>query len=330
MNKNALILYMHEGKLCAALYEGGVRKSSFTAPLEEDCAGRIEKMAADAVLALCPGGCLQPLPAGIYPLTSAALADAEDGRYGRCCYDLIMRRCADAARNLQIPAYFIDAMSTDELLPLCRVRSHKKVAKYSRGFRAEHLAAIQASTGTRPEEGNYIAVYLDDFVSVGAYSRGVCLDMNDCIGAEGPMGFTSSGDVPCAQLADYFQKTDKNFNAMEEQLLHKSGLLQYLGSSDPETIQKQCENSPEAAEVLESMIYQTAKWIGSSALVLQGNINGIIIIGKGTSCPGLIAGLKKRAEKIAPIHIIPDPDLGGYLASRASLLGSFALPVREY
>lgn len=330
MNKHTLILYMQGPDLCAALYESGVRTAFFTAPLKEDCTERIADMAGGAGLALCPGGCLKPLSDGIYPITDEALSDAGDGRFGRSDYDLVMKRCADAARTLHIPAYFTDAMSTDELLPLCRVRSHAKVPKYSRGFRAEHLAAIRTATKKRAEEGSYIAVYLDDLVSVGAYLRGRCLDMNDCIGAEGPMGFTSSGDVPCAQLANYFAKGDQDFDAMEEQLLHKSGLLQYFGSSDPEEIEKQCRISPEAAKIADGMIYQTAKWIGSSALVLQGKIDGIVISGKGTSCPYLMNGIRKKAERIAPIHVVKDPDLGGYLASKAALLGSFSLPVREY
>lgn len=330
MNKKTLILYVQGPDLTAALYEGPACIARRSVPLDKDCTEQILAVGSNAGLALCPGGCLRPLPPGVYRINEAALLDAADKTFGRCAYDLVMRRCADAAARLRIPAYFTDAVSTDELLPLCRVRSHAEVPKYSRGFRAEELAAIQKSTKNRPEDGQYIAVWLDDLVSIGAYSRGVCLDRNDCIGAEGPMGFTSSGDVPCAQLMDYAVRHDLDFETMEDQLLHQSGLLQYLGSSDPVVIDRLCAQDETAAEVVDSMIYQTAKWIGSSALVLQGQVDGIVITGKGTSCPYLVSGLVKKVEKIAPVHLVPDPDLGHYLSKKAMLLGSFALPERPY
>lgn len=330
MNKKTLTLYLQGSDLVADLREGGTCITRLSAPLTDDCTDQIAAMASGAELALCPGGCLRPLASGVYRMTEDALRDARDKSFGQCAYDLVMERCADAAARLQIPACFTDAVSTDELLPLCRIRSHADVAKRSRGFRAEHLAAIEKGTGGCPEDGHYIAVWLDDLVSIGAYSRGTCLDMNDCIGAEGPMGFTSSGDVPCAQLAGYYLKQEADPASMEEQLLHQSGLLQYLGSSDPDRIDLLCRQDAGAAEVVDSMIYQTAKWIGSSALVLQGKVDGIVISGKGTRCPYLISGLTKKIEKIAPVRLVPDPDLGSYLSRKAALLGSFALPERSY
>ncbi len=330
MIHKALILYMQGHCLSAGLYEDHICTARLSAPLADDCTEQIARMAAGAELALCPGGCVGPLSSGVYPIYEAALTDAADSRYGSCSYDVVMQRCAAAAALLRIPAYFTDTVSTEERLPLCRVRSHADVPGYSRGFRAEHLAAITKASGKRAEEGRYIAVFLDDFVSVGAYDRGTCLDMNDCIGAEGPMGFASSGDVPCAQLADYFLKNHMDFKTMEEQLLYKSGLLQYLGTSDPETVDQLCRQDRQAAETVDAMSYQTAKWLGSSALVLQGKADGIIITGKGTDCPYLISGLQKKVHRIAPVFFVPDPDLGDYLYAKAQLLNSFALPVRPY
>ena len=64
-------------------------------------------------------------------------------------------------------------------LPLNRIRRHAEVHKYSRGFRSEHFAAMEAALGDiRPEDGNYIVAWIDDLTSVGAYQRGRCLDIN--------------------------------------------------------------------------------------------------------------------------------------------------------
>ena len=201
----SLILSLQNGKLAAAVQDGAAVRGEALFPLEEDHSAEIAAMAAGAKFALCPGGVLRPLSAGVYALDAAALADARENRFGPAPANRVMERCAETAERMGIPAYFTEAMSVDELLPLNRIRSHAEVHKYSRGFRSEHFAAMEAALGDiRPEDGNYIVAWIDDLTSVGAYQRGRCLDINDCIGAEGPMGFTSSGDVPCAQLAKYF------------------------------------------------------------------------------------------------------------------------------
>lgn len=328
MSKKTLIFYLEDSAPVAAVYRGTVLLEKLSASFSEITPKQAAAIAEGAELALCPGGCLKPLAAGVYPITSSVLKDAENAAYGSSPYDCLMELCLESAELLGIPAYFTDAMSTDELLPLCRVRSHAKVPKRSRGFRAEQIAAVVSAVTGRFEDGNYISAFIDDQVSIGAYAHGVCLDINDCIGAEGPMGFTSSGDVPCAQLAGYFISSEETLASMEDQLLHKSGLLQYLGTSDPVKVDALCQESTEAAEAVDTMVYQLAKWIGSSVLVLRGNIDGIVLSGKGIRCNYLVSGLQKKIARIAPVHLAANPDLGGYLASKASLIGTYALPVR--
>ena len=204
MSKKSLLLYAEEEILIAAVRENFKTVAAKEFDLYHDNTAELMAMAQGAELVLCPGGCLKPMAAGVYAINDAALEDASDTAFGIGIYDAVMKAADEVAKALQIPAYFTDAMSVDELLPLNRVRSNNAVPKYSRGYRAEHMAALKKALGdVRLENGNYIVAYIDNLVSVGAYSRGSCLEMNDCIGGEGPMGFTSAGDVPCAQLATY-------------------------------------------------------------------------------------------------------------------------------
>lgn len=327
----SLILSLHDGQLAVAVQDGGAIREEALFPLGEDHSAEIAVLAAGADLALCPGGVLRPLAAGIYALDAAALADAREDRFGSADANRVMERCAQVAERMGIPAYFTDAMSVDELLPLNRIRSHAEVAKYSRGFRCEHLAAMEAALdGLRPEDGNYIVAWVDDLVSVGAYAKGRCLDINDCVGAEGPMGFTSSGDVPCAQLAKYFAASPMSYAELREQLLHKSGLLQYLGTAEPEEVNARCAQDPESAVVVDSMVYQISKWLGSSALALQGEVDGILIAGKAVRCQYLLDGIRRKADRIAPVTAVADIRLSQWLGRKAMLLGSFASPVKTY
>lgn len=331
MNKKQLIMYLSEGLLVVAVTECGkvVGQKKFLP--YDDNVNEITEMAQGVELALCPGGVLRPIGAGTYEITEAALADAVNNLYGKAPYNIVMMQCAAVAGKLHIPAYFTDAMSVDELLPLNRIRSHAKVPKFSRGFRAEHMAAMYHTDGVhRIENGSYIVAYIDDMVSVGAYSRGRCLDINDCVGAEGPMGFTSSGDVPCAQLANYFAKSGMKYSELETCLQKQSGLKQYLGTTDPEKVDELCASPGEKSDIVDSMVYQIAKWIGSSALVLQGRVDKIIVTGKGIRSKGIMDRLEKKVSPIAPVSAVSTDCLADYLAAKAMLIGSFADAVLTY
>lgn len=326
-----LLFYAQDGKVMVAAADAETGTVIEQWPFDAAGQSAMEEKGRGAELALCPGGCLRPISAGIYRISDSALADAGSEAFGAAPQDEAMLCCAEAAKRMGIPAFFTDAVSTDERLPLDRIRSNRNVAKYTRGFRAEHMAALRQALGAgRQEEGAYIVAYVDDLTSIGAYSRGRCLDMNDCIGAEGPMGFTSSGDVPCAQLAEYFAKSDLDLTEMTDQLLHRSGLLQYTGTSDPEEIQRRCETDPEAKKAVSAMAYQIAKWIGGSALVLRGDVQGIILTGKCLRVPFLVEEICRKVGAIAPIRKVEELDLAGWLASKAALLCAGLLPIQQY
>ena len=65
MIHKALILYMQGHCLSAGLYEDHICTARLSAPLADDCTEQIARMAAGAELALCPGGCVGPLPVSI-------------------------------------------------------------------------------------------------------------------------------------------------------------------------------------------------------------------------------------------------------------------------
>ncbi|MCD8098279.1 MAG: hypothetical protein LUE31_09705 [Lachnospiraceae bacterium] len=337
MGLTITLIYENVG-IRAILYDGctAVKSVCMDDGEASACAGRIAesfRKTGEVETVICPGGCLKPVLAGCYEISAQALEDAAAGSFGRHRYNHLMEICAGAAEFLSARACFADAISTDELLPLNRISSHAMVKKCSRGYFAEHRAAMWQLTSeqqSRPDEKNYIVAYLDDLVSVGVYERGRCLDINDMIGAEGPMGFTSSGDVPCAQIAAYFEKSDVTYEQMQEQLLEKSGILQYLGTDSPQTLDDLATQDARAALIAETMAYQAAKWIGSSAVVLRGRVDGILLTGKGVRSDFLTERLLKRIEGIAPVTVEKDLRLSDYLAGRAELVSGGCDLLRNY
>ncbi len=328
-NKKFLLCWAADGLLQAAVSEDAriIKRETFS--LRQTSAGTLAEFAGEAEAALCPGGCLGIVGPGTHQITEAVCRRSADEELGYWDCDAVLGIMAAAAEALGVPAYYTEAMSVDELLPACRIGSHASVPKYSRGFRAEHLAMLHTVYGAgAAEDGNYIAVWADDLVSIGAYSRGRCLDLNDCIGAEGPMGFTSSGDIPCAQLAGWFASRQEELEEMRCVLLRESGILGYTGTSNPAVLDQLCEADQNARLAVKAMAYQMAKWSGSAALTLRGTVDGIAVGGKGAHSETLMAEFCRKVSGIAPVAKTPETGMAEWLARKAALLHSYAEPLK--
>lgn len=318
--------------IVVSIYENQICKKSCSVTSDasvEKILSFLEDISPDAVV--CPGGCLKPLNSGCYLISKEMAEDAESNKYGKHKNNRLVVLCKKIADAKDTKAYMIDAISTDELSQMNRVASNNRVRKQSRGQFAEMRAVLERAKGdSRPEEQNYIVAYLDDFVSVGAFEKGKCLDVNDMVGAEGPMGFRSSGDVPCAQIGKYFCENKVSYEEMQEQLLENSGVLQYLKTDSPTQMDVMAETDENALLIAETMAYQIAKWIGSSTMVLSGDVKGILISGKGIKSTCLMKALLSRIEAIAPVQIIETENLSDYLAAKAIIAGSALYPVQIY
>lgn len=282
---------------------------------------------------VCPGGVLKPLKKGCYFITEQAARDTESCHYGRHRYNQLTLLAYEIGKTYDLPAVMMYPMSSDELLPLNRMTSNANIRKYSRYHALEHeagLVHLGRIFETRVDDMNCIVAYMDDLTSVGAYERGICIDVNDCIGAEGPMGLTSSGDVPVAQIAGYFMDRECTYREMEEQLLDKSGIFQYTGIRNAEELDAKYAEDENVRMACQAMAYQIAKWIGSCALVLRGRVDGILLAGKAADSNILKELVKKRIKKIAPVFIAADLEVEAYMAEEARLMESYACPVYEY
>lgn len=338
MRKAALVIYQKDGVITVT----GEKPYKKEYSAEEDVtllAGEIEaslreeRLVEESDVIVCPGGVLKPVKKGCYQISGEALRDARENIYGKHAYNKLTELACEVGRKCGLPAIMMYPMSSDELLPINRITSHADIPKYSRYHALEHHFG-QIILGNllkkRVENMNCIVAYMDDFVSVSACERGVCLDVNDCIGLEGPMGLTSSGDVPVAQIAAYFMENQYSYSDMEEMLGNSAGLRQYTGVSNIQEMDLAYGRDEAVKTACEAMAYQVAKWIGSSALVLKGKVDGILLSGRAAESKILPGLVKKRVENIAPVFIVQDMSIEKYMAEEAGMLGTYACPVYTY
>ncbi|MBQ6621792.1 MAG: hypothetical protein IJH75_03060 [Mogibacterium sp.] len=330
--KKILTIRLCGGEVQASLYEGShpVRDLEPVA-FGEGAAAAISAQAGEVDCVVCPGGVLKPLKRGLYAIDQNVLDDSASGVYGKHPYNQLAKIAADIAAEKVVPAYMLLPMSTDELLTRNRISSNSNVPKKSRYYALEQAAAIDAVTAPEDiiaEDHNYIVAYIDDMTCVGAYLRGFCIDVNDMIGQEGPMGFTSSGDVPNAQLSSYVMKTGIEIQKLIRTLKQESGIKAYTGTDVPAELDALTDEDAKLA--VRALVYQVSKWIGSSALVLKGTVDGIILAGKGAQSKVITEGIRERVGGIAEVTVVPELDTAAYMAKCASVAGSFIWPVQKY
>jgi butyrate kinase len=68
------------------------------------------------------------------------------------------------------------------------------------------------------------------------------------------------------------------------------------------------EGDERAAEIREAFILQVAKDMGSMACTLKGKVDQIVVTGGIAYDKAVVAGLKERAEWIAPFTVYPGED----------------------
>lgn len=342
--KNNIVLTIDKDRIKADLYsESRVRQSGYvpfdllTEPKDQADAIYMElSLTSDSRIdcVVCPGGLLKPVRRGLYKVDDRVCNDILSKRYGEHPYNELTLICSQLAAKIGAKALMVNPLSCDELLPLNKVSSLAYIKKKSRYFACEHEALVTAAAeklAVRPDETNVIAVWLDDIVSVGAHMCGICIEVNDALGGEGPMGFVSSGDVPVAQLAQcYFEGSD-TAEELSKKLMTQGGALAYAGTDDPHELDSAvAKGNKEAILTLDAIAYQVAKWIGICALALNGKVDMIAIGGKGARCAALMQRLTKRVGTIAPVEIVQTLNLSVWLNDLVRSVGMQIITVNDY
>ena len=100
---------------------------------------------------------------------------------------------------------------------------------------------------------------------------------------------------------------------LEEEMLRKinghSGLTAHLGTNDVREVEKRIQQGDAHAKlVLDAMIYQLARYLGSLAPVTNGHVDAIILTGAISQSKYVTDALKERLSYLAPVYVYPGED----------------------
>ncbi|MFA6618435.1 MAG: butyrate kinase [Candidatus Neomarinimicrobiota bacterium] len=278
------------------------RKSQIEAVLKEN---KIDKI--DIVIAR--GGIFHPMKSGAYPVNDKMIKDAKLARYGNHASNLGAVFARYFGEKFSAPAYIIDPVVVDEFPDIARVSGTPGIVRRS----LSHALNIKATTrgvcdknGWEIEKENFVVAHMGGGISVCAMKNDRMLDVNDALLGMGPFSPERAGALPLRGLLDLIYDKQMDKGAITKLLSRESGLKGYLGTNDVREVVKRIETGDEKAKlILDAMIYQIRKEVGSMAAVLDFKVKALIFTGGIAYSDYVIGELQKHLSEQFYIEIHP-------------------------
>lgn len=281
------------------------------------------------------GGLTYPLESGVYRINNQMLKHARDGVLGQHASNLGPLLADYIAQ--QIPnakAFIADPVVTDELLDVARISGHPKFERRSifHALNQKATARMHAKAmGKKYEELNLVVVHLGGGISVGAHKKGRVVDVNNAFDGEGPFSPERSGTLPVGQLIGICFSGKYTEDQVRRMVVGEGGYVGYLGTNSAKEVEERATSGDEKARLIqEALLYQVSKLIGEMAVVLEGEVDGILLTGGLAFSKNVEKGIRQKAGFLAPIYSYPGEDELQALAMNVLLVANGEVEVKEY
>ena len=128
------------------------------------------------------GGMLKPMDSGTYIVDENLLNDARSGKYGNHASNLGSMLAAEIADAHHIPAFIVDPVCVDELIPEARVSGLADIERKSH-VHALNIKAVSreaaAGLGKGLEDSSVVVAHLGGGISIAAVQNGRIIDVNN-------------------------------------------------------------------------------------------------------------------------------------------------------
>ena len=260
-------------------------------------------------LLVARGGILKPMPGGIYQINPAVVRDAEKESYGSHVSNVGLLIAASWQNEHAKEAIFVDAPSTDEMQAVARLTGVKGIHRRSafHALNQKQVAKHYAQSIHKAyKDINLVVAHLGGGITIGAHHKGQVIDVTNGLDGEGPMSPERSGELPNFRVLD--ATTHHTIEDLKRMWSGKAGLVSHFNTSDVAQLVERSNQDPEVRLVIEAMVYQIAKHIGSMATVLKGDVQQILLTGGLAYNTQLCSMIVARIAWIAPVTIYPGED----------------------
>lgn len=255
------------------------------------------------------GGLIKPLQGGVYKITPGMIEDAIGCKYASHASNMGAPIAAQIACDYQVPAFVIDPVTVDEMIPEARLSGLPEIERYSRLHALNIRACVRKATvqlGRPASEVNFVVAHLGGGISVAAVRGGKLIDCNNALLGMGPFSPERAGALPLEGLLNLAYSGQYSKTELKCKLTKKSGLVAYLGTNDAREVCRRILTGDKNAElVYRAMIYQVSKEIGAMATVLNGKVDRIIVTGGLARGAETVEMIRAKVEFIAPLMVFP-------------------------
>lgn len=254
-------------------------------------------------------GGLVPIKGGVYKVNDKLLNHAKTGLTMKHQSNLGVQIAHNLAKINNKQAYTVNPVTVDELQDISRITGIKGVYRTTifHALNQKEVAHQYAeSINKKYDELNLIVVHLGSGITIGAHKQGKVIDVNNALNGEGPFTTNRTGYVDTLTLMNMCFSGKYSKNDIYDIITKKGGLTSILGTNDILKVIEMIDNGNEEAKlVLESMIYQIAKQIGSYSVNYNGNIDAIILTGAIANSDYFVSHLKQYISFLGKVIVIP-------------------------
>lgn len=254
------------------------------------------------------GGLFRPVPSGTLRVDEAMLNDAREARQGEHSSNLGCLLAADVAARHGIPAFVVDPVSVDEMIPAARFSGLPGMERQPLSHALNlHAAARRACDAMAMPllESRLVVAHLGGGFSIVPMEGGRLLDTNNA-NSGGPFSPTRAGTLPTQALIRLCFSDGRTAADLKRMTTREGGLKAHLGTADAREVETRiAAGDARAREVYEAMAYQVGKEIGAMATVLCGRLHAVVITG-GLAWSDMFCSLvSERVGFLAPVLRFP-------------------------
>ena len=253
------------------------------------------------------GGPFAPVHSGAY--------EVNDAMCDKICTDpldihasllgaLIARKISKEAG---IKAYIYDAVSVDELLPICRITGVPELPREIKGHNLNMRAAalkLCRDKGWDYYQKNIIVAHLGGGISVSLQMHGRVADI--AMDDDGPFAPERAGMLSAFQVINCIDSGAIDIAGVRKLCKGSGGLVAWLGTNDSRVVEDRALAGDEKAKmVYDAMALNVAKCIAHLAAVCCGKVDQIILTGGIAYSKYFTGFITEHVDWIAPVTVMP-------------------------
>ncbi len=257
------------------------------------------------------GGIIDPLPGGTFRVDETLIARLRLGKPWDHASNLGGVLANALAAEWKVPAFIVDPVSVDEMVPEARIMGLPELPKPSLSHALNIKATVRRAARDRGvpwDSVNFVVAHLGGGISIVAHRKGRIVDLSS--GNEyGPFSPDRTGGLPVGALASLCFSGQYTERDVMRKLAGHGGLQAYLGINDMREVRKRIQAGDEKASLYcRAMAWQVAKEIGAQAVSMGEKVDAILFTGGIAYDSEFVRMLQERVQWIAPCLVYAGED----------------------